>query len=1288
MLRGTDLNTGNPVAIKRMIQRGEDPAERERFILEARLIAQLDNPHVVKYIAEGVDNEGCACLVLEWLEGTTLAARQRSAPLGVADACIVVAQVATGLESLHRVGIVHRDIKPANLFLRTEPDGQLHCTILDLGTARAQGDAALTLVGSLVGTPAYMSPEQAKADSHLSPQSDLFSLGLVLFELLAGRRAFEGPPHAVLAQLLLSEFQDIGELIEDLPAIVVDIVGTAMARDPSNRFVSARVMAESLRHACALGLPKQSLAPQTQRIEPGAALALTDNPISRPPSSQSRTPRSLGSAELRVVCALFGSFEHAREPAALQELFCREASLRNAETFKMAGGRCAAVFGVGVSTHEAVVNAAHTGVLLRRELPEGSFVLVTGRVIANSHALSMEAIERAMALIDDPADALLVDDLSASLLSAHFVVEEQGERRLIRGEQLIRPEDPPLLLGHRTPTVGREQELAILLSTLDATLDDSVAKAVIVTAAMGLGKSRLRWEWTERLRTKFAQQDNAPLVLVVLPDPVGASVALGLLAKIVGRAFGISVSDAIPLRREKLCARITSRDFGPEARRIAAFLGELVNAPFDNEWLEQLRPARVDRMLMADQILRAWSDWITMQTAQRGLVIVIDDIHWADSPSIAALEASLALCAEQPLMVVVLGRPEVHEQFPKLFQRHSALEVRLGGLRPKDATRVVSSVLTQANPATVSALVTRADSNPLVLEELIRAAEQSTTDEISPTIFALTEARLQTLPMEARRILRLASVMGTEFWLGALRELLPPEEHQVLEPSLKILGTAEMIVRRKDSRYAGEIQYAFHHGLIRETAYSMMTPEDRVSAHELTAHWLVRVGEPNAFRIAEHFERGGCASLAATYFARTASAAMTRSDLPSVLRFTDKALELGITDAMAGDLWLLRAEAHRWRGENLQAFNAATKAIGLLEQASDSWFQALMEQMQSAGRMSEKANLSAAAKHLLSRESSHVGGAEAMACARGIVQLSHQGYATLAETLMQRLQHAIETEAPVWDRRVRGAIKVAQGRLSLAQGEVGLFVQSMTEAATLFDQAGDLRAASMQRVNVGYAHSKSGAYTTSEQVLREALESAFRLGLRDVEVMARSNLALVLGYLGRADEAEVEGELAVEGYRAQGATFLLSPTLLYIANAKLLQNDYSSALAYAENALAEALGATSRASTLGMLSRIRVATGQPEAGLEAARQAMGILELLGTIADFDLLIWLGFIESLLACQLFDEAEDALRGARELVQKRVSNLGIELDPHDDSCALYELKALLNLAEQHLRDTDPG
>ena len=244
-----DEELDRPVAIKLLAEQlAGDSAFRDRFLREARLAARLSHPNVVSVYDAGESEDGRPFIVMEHVPGTTLAEVGRLPP---ARAVELVVQAAHGLAEAHAAGLVHRDVKPQNLLLRD--DGVLK--VADFGIARAAETTALTQVGTVLGTAAYLAPEQALGEP-VTAAADVYSLGAVLYELLTGR-----PPYAFDSLADLAEQQQSGsitpvsELAPDVPAHVEDAVMRALARNPAYRPQSADAFADELTATTPLATP-------------------------------------------------------------------------------------------------------------------------------------------------------------------------------------------------------------------------------------------------------------------------------------------------------------------------------------------------------------------------------------------------------------------------------------------------------------------------------------------------------------------------------------------------------------------------------------------------------------------------------------------------------------------------------------------------------------------------------------------------------------------------------------------------------------------------------------------------------------------------------------------------------------------------------------------------------------------------------------------------------------------------------------------------------------------------
>jgi serine/threonine-protein kinase len=276
--RCVDDVLGRTVAVKVLLPSLlEEPGFTDRFRAEARTMATINHPGVVDIYDYGSDPTVGAYLVMEYVEGDALSRTlARVGRLTPARTMALVAQAADALHAAHEKGVVHRDVKPGNLLVR--PNGTLVLT--DFGIARSAGAAQLTAAGSVLGTATYISPEQAMGEQ-ATALSDIYALGVVAYQCLAGRRPFEGENPLEIAMRHVRETPP--PLPPDIPPQVRAIVERAMAKDPASRWPTAAAFAGIARR-CAADLAAANPRPGTAPPAPGVA---------HPPVSASPIPASV-----------------------------------------------------------------------------------------------------------------------------------------------------------------------------------------------------------------------------------------------------------------------------------------------------------------------------------------------------------------------------------------------------------------------------------------------------------------------------------------------------------------------------------------------------------------------------------------------------------------------------------------------------------------------------------------------------------------------------------------------------------------------------------------------------------------------------------------------------------------------------------------------------------------------------------------------------------------------------------------------------------------------------------
>jgi len=223
----------------------------DRFLREARICASLKGEHVVKVQDVGELEDGRPYMVMEYLEGQDLGSLiEKKGPLSVSNAAAVVLQACEALAEAHRLGIIHRDIKPPNMFLIRTPNGKVRLKLLDFGISKRIGaeTKALTATGAMMGSPLYMSPEQLTDPRAVGPQTDIWAMGVVLYELVTGKVPFDGEMIFQVIQEILNKKPDLPSKHKpSLPVELDKIVEKALRKDPAQRYASIEEFSRDVR---------------------------------------------------------------------------------------------------------------------------------------------------------------------------------------------------------------------------------------------------------------------------------------------------------------------------------------------------------------------------------------------------------------------------------------------------------------------------------------------------------------------------------------------------------------------------------------------------------------------------------------------------------------------------------------------------------------------------------------------------------------------------------------------------------------------------------------------------------------------------------------------------------------------------------------------------------------------------------------------------------------------------------------------------------------------------------
>jgi predicted ATPase/class 3 adenylate cyclase/tRNA A-37 threonylcarbamoyl transferase component Bud32 len=742
-----------------------DPVLRERFQREARLIARLEHPHLLPvYDFDGEHDP--PYIVMRYLEGGTLKQVQARGGVPRDELLYILYQLAGALDYAHRQEVVHRDLKPSNVMI----DREGNAFLTDFGIARATGgDHEMTGTGILVGTPGYMAPEQARGDGSVDKAADIYSLGVMAFELLTG-----SPPytHESRFGLVLAHLNEpvprASERDPSLSPAVDAVLARAMAKEKGERHSTATAFVEELAKALRLA-PSQAPAQlqsmtQTISVDQLAAFKaqqdLPGTPGSTTPSDQQRQMTAVavdvkelaeilyesGADAERVrgaldrlweqfgtVCGKLGGVIHSKaddsglllwgrdrareddpEGAIRAALLMRDCVL--SETRRILGRD----WEPADENPLPYVAGITTGpVLLERESDTGSYT-ASGAPITLAGRLKDAA----------PPGGTLVAHETYTLVRGVFTFAQRDPLR-VRGRKeplevylamQVKPRAFRLkargIEGVETKMIGREIELRLLQEALTLTLEDGETQVVTVVGDAGVGKSRLLFEfssWTDlQEQTVWFFQARATQPSMLQP--------YSLTRDLFSFRFRILDSDPLSLVHEKFVKGIEGF-LGAGSMRKAYFIGQLVGFDFSEQ--PEVAAALQDGDAFRRTAQTYLGELFTTASRVHPVVIHIEDIHWADDRSLDLINNLVRENTDLPLFVLCMARPSLYERRPQWGEGQRFHErIQLEPLSQLSSRRLVRELLKHV-PEVPTALrdlvVDRADGNPFYIEELIKA---------------------------------------------------------------------------------------------------------------------------------------------------------------------------------------------------------------------------------------------------------------------------------------------------------------------------------------------------------------------------------------------------------------------------------------------------------------------------------------------------------------------------------------------------------------------------------------
>ncbi|MDQ3932126.1 MAG: AAA family ATPase, partial [Actinomycetota bacterium] len=565
------------------------------------------------------------------------------------------------------------------------------------------------------------------------------------------------------------------------------------------------------------------------------------------------------------------------------------------------------------------------------------------------------------------------------------LLEVKGKEEPVRAYQVmgLRPDAFSARAGFDAPLVGRTFELSRLEESLAAVMAGR-GRTALVLGEPGIGKSRL----VRELRARASEMAGEVQWARGRCLSFGSNLAYHLLVDVARDLVGIPAGEHDTLAREVLDK--TLDDLSGADPSVAAELAHLLGLPLEGverQRLEALEPSAVQARYLA-----ALRQLVGGLSAERPLVVVCEDVHWADGSSVELLTRLLPVVDETPLLLIITARPERDVAGWRLLGEvrtrfgESLVEVALGPL-PQQAARELADTLALGHrlaPRLSDVVAGKAEGNPLFVEELVRTLldrlpqhpeavlDEASLAEIPDNLHALLLARIDRLPQAARRLLRVAAVIGREFPAALLNEVATRETDA--DPAGRQLGQLEAAGLLRLTSARPELVYAFRHALVQDAAYGSLLKSERRRLHGLVGEALERLypqrrGELAA-QLARHFEQAGRPDRAAPYQLEAGERALRRFANREALVLLDKAATQATRSAdddqgMRFRLATLLAlgEARRANGDIPGAKSAFEQAAGLARdlQGADALAQAAL----GYGKASDIWGIDETLRHLL-----------------------------------------------------------------------------------------------------------------------------------------------------------------------------------------------------------------------------------------------------------------------------------------------------------------------------------
>ena len=969
--KAEDTTTGEPVALKVLTLSRTDQLIIQRFEREIKILRTVKHANLVRAIDHGVAPNGDLYLALEWLEGLDLGDVMTTRDISTRESLEIARGILRGLEVVHHAGIIHRDLKPANVFVLENTRPPSGIKLLDFGVAKIINEdlevntkRPLTTAGMVVGTPYYMSPEQAQGQDDIDTRADLYSVGSALFELISKERCFKAKSAlALLVKIATEPAPEIQSIVPDIEPEINELLKKALQQNPDDRFQTAREMEEAISKILSNNVKARTTQHMgeltdfgTERMET-EALESTD------------AQKSVCQEEVEAVTSRADAFDDtdmalSNVPEATAMIVqdtngsdeWQKACDVICELTVAAGGEYKRIRqGLIVSYFSHTIGSAASAMEIAAQIVSTEGADIMERALRVSVVATTKEIDEA-ALIDTACTQLEYAERNELIIDS--LVRQQCFKLLTTKE---RHPGKFIVQSYRDQNFGtspkrdeskfssvqssvRKTQAQELFEKIENHRKKRESRVFAIRAGFGMGRSQFLME------LKYLLDKELPRDTILFSQCEEAMVGKPLyaLTQALKRSCVIRIGDDQDTRFQKLMRLIPSQFTARQRTQTQESLAYLVQntdqptdsrAPSISPFDRPSRSPNQSRQLYND-VLRFLSE----TSKHKPLILILDDAHWCDRSTIELLEALMRQNSTGVLLVLSIDpKAEKSSHAGKLLQRFAHDHINLQPLGLEEIAELARDQLKfELSEEICTLLHEKSGGNIQYLQEILATLPRTTEEEairealdrVSPEIERLIAHHFESLEPGDLEILRVASAFGIRFWdQGISRILRTP-----IEAAIARLSAQNIIYPVETSRFPRAREYSFQNRYLWEAVQRKSTASQRTQFQSKVVDWLLSQGEHDPVRLAYHYQEAELYSDAQAALCIASTAALHGGDLDSALDFIEQAERCGdkIEDsATRKELLRIKIRALELDGRHNEALMAIAQLSSLSTNQTD-----------------------------------------------------------------------------------------------------------------------------------------------------------------------------------------------------------------------------------------------------------------------------------------------------------------------------------------------------------------